>query len=195
MFSNFIGEYDWHNRAGAFDFPYPGPAEELLRFYQPVNTVPALSAAMAWARITSLDTIDRPQGIQSSMLRSLTGYPKSANDIITMKTVPTLPRSPLLILILLLNPFIAVSCVFMKALLYHSPMGDDFNLISLLATAKDSDLTVLKGASLTGTLQEKVFVNFSIVNDHTDFGDNNRVILSLNNKGANGRIESHSVYE
>jgi len=47
MFSNFLGEYDWHNRAAAFDFPYPAPSGDELRYYQPANTVPPLAAAMA----------------------------------------------------------------------------------------------------------------------------------------------------
>ncbi|KAK5047564.1 hypothetical protein LTR84_006661 [Exophiala bonariae] len=169
MFSTFLGEYDWHNRAGAFDFPYPdgslGPNGE-LRYFQPVNTVPALAATMAWARITSLDTIDRPGGVRNTEMSALTGYSKGAEAILTIRTVPTLRRDPLLVIVLLVNPVLCLFCVLVKATwLYGSPMGDDTNIISLLAAAEGSDTSALRGASLTGTLNRKVTIVFHMESD------------------------------
>jgi len=199
MFSNFLGEYDWHNRASAFDFPYPSLQNETLRFYQPVNTVPPLAAAMAWARITSLDTIDRPQGIQSTMLRSLTGYTKPVEEMVTIKTVPTLRRRPLLVLVLILNPVISIVCVLVKAsLLYHSPLGDNFSTISLLAAASGTDLRVLRGATLTGDLDRKVGAGFIIEDGSLGWGNEKFSHISMflgPSSQRGGKIKDGVCYE
>lgn len=169
MFSTFLGEYDWHNRAGAFDFPYPNGGSNTngeLKYFQPVNTVPALAATMAWARITSLDTIDRPGAVRNTEISALTGYSKEAKDIVTVRTVPTLRRVPLLVVVLLINPVLCLVCVLMKAFwLFPSPIGDDANIISLLAAVEGSDLRVLRGASSTGKLARKVRVMFHVERD------------------------------
>ncbi|OAL17736.1 hypothetical protein AYO22_11392 [Fonsecaea multimorphosa] len=163
-FSNFLGEYDWHNRAGAFDYPYPISSDSSPVFAQPVNTVPALAAAMAWARTSSLDTIVRPQGIQSAELRTLTGYDKDAADIVTVKTVPTLRRAPLLILLLAVNPLLSFICVAIKGFLLHnSPVRDGFSSISLLAASREADFISVKDADnlASGRLKRPVVVNFA----------------------------------
>lgn len=165
IFSTFLGEYDWHNRAGGFEFPYPALLENgEPQYSQNVNTVPALAAAMLWARITSLDTIDRSPGSPqpSTGLRTLTGYDKAAQDIHMIKIVPTLRRLPLLVLILVANPLLAIICVVVKALLHKSPIGDEFNTISLLAAVEGSDLSVVGGSSISGELTRRVNVAFDV---------------------------------
>ncbi|KEF62816.1 uncharacterized protein A1O9_00789 [Exophiala aquamarina CBS 119918] len=186
MFSTFLGEYDWHNRAGVFDFPYPALGENgEPRYSQNVNTVPALAAAMAWARITSLDTIDRSPGspLPSSGLRTHTGYDKVAQDIQMVKIVPTLRRLPLLVLILVANPLLAIICVVVKALfLYKSPIGDEFNIVSLFAAVEGSDLSVVRGASISGELTRRVAVAFNVKQEPQRAGDpgrTDRLIMTL----------------
>lgn len=196
MFSNFLGEYDWHNRAGEFDFPYPASTADELSYFQPVNTVPALAAAMAWARITSLDTIDRPQGIQSGEMRALTVYDKAAGDILTVKTVPTLRRQALLAVLLMVNPLISLACILVKAVFLHqSPIGDSFNTVSLFAAAEGGDLGVVRGASLTGSLTRKVGVAFNVVRSRlADTGGvTDRVIMDLDRSGS-GRVRNGTIY-
>ncbi|KIW93668.1 uncharacterized protein Z519_06273 [Cladophialophora bantiana CBS 173.52] len=163
-FSNFLGEYDWHNRAGAFDYPYPISSDSDPVFAQPVNTVPALAAAMAWARISSLNTIVRPQGIQNAEIRTLTGYDKDEADIVTIKTVPTLRRHPLLILLLAVNPLLSFICVAIKGCMLHtSPVRDGFSSISLLAASRDAGFISFKdAANLTARPKRPVAVNFAI---------------------------------
>ncbi|KAL2432492.1 hypothetical protein ABEF95_011625 [Exophiala dermatitidis] len=203
LFSTFLGEYDWHNRASAFEFPYPAPDDGQLRYFQPVNTVPALAAAMAWARITSLDTIDRPQGIQSPQLRAQTGYDKAAQAIVIFKYVPTLRRQALLIAILLLNPLISLTCLLVKGLfLYASPIGDQFNTISLLAAAAGSDLSAMKGASLSGELSREVKVAFNVEEKNTLLvgqaaaeRDIVQIVLALDKPGQrHGKIGTGVIY-
>ena len=200
MFSTFLGEYDWHNRAGAFDYPYPDSSGDQLRYFQPVNTVPALAATMAWARITSLDTQDRPAGIQSTKLRALTGYAKGGGDIITIKSVPTLRRHLLLVLVLSVNPVLSLVCILMKAWwLYESPIGDDFNTIALFAAAEKSDLSAVRGASLTGKLTRKVRVAFNVERDRPAgmYGVKgvDHVVMTLDKlEPGRGRIRKGVVY-
>ncbi|OAP55492.1 hypothetical protein AYL99_10465 [Fonsecaea erecta] len=163
-FSNFLGEYDWHNRAGAFDYPYPISSDSNPVFAQPVNTVPALAAAMAWARTSSLDTIVRPQGIQNAAIRAQTGYDKDAKDILTVKTVPTLRRDPLLILLLAVNPLLSFICLAIKGLLLHdSPVRDGFSSIALLAASREADFVSSKDADslASGRPKRPVVVNFT----------------------------------
>ena len=196
MFSTMLGEYDWHNRAGDFDYPYPAPTNGELRYFQPVNTVPALAAAMAWARITSLDTIARPQGIQSGEMRALTGYEKAAQHIVTVKTVPTLRRLPMIGVILLVNPLLAVTCIVAKALfLYKSPIGDDFNLISLFAAADGSDLSAVKGASLTGELTRRVPVRFNVERggQRNSRGGADHIVMTLDPVGQRMETIQHGI--
>ncbi len=196
MFSTFLGEYDWHNRAAGFHYPYPALDDGEPRYFQPVNTVPALAAVMAWARITSLNTIERPGG--NTEMRASTGYDKAAQHILTIKTVPTLRRMPLLAIILLVNPLLAVACVVGKALfLYSSPIGDDFNTISLFAAASDSDLSVVKGASLTGKLTRRIQVSFTIDQSaHWDSrGGFDRIVMTLEDADRmNGTIRRGIKY-
>jgi len=153
---------------------------------------------MAWARITSLDTIDRPQGIQSGELRTLTGYDKAAQDIVTIKTVPTLRRLPLLGLILLANPLLTVTCIAVKGLfLYTSPIGDDFNTISLFAAADGSDLSAVKGASLTSELTRRVTVTFNVERGGLadSYGGGRHIVMTLNPFGQrNEAIRRGIVY-
>jgi hypothetical protein len=204
MFNPFLGEYDWHNRAGAFDFPYPDSSDAAsggeLRYFQPVNTVPALAASMAWARITSLCTTDRPLGIQSAEMRALTGYEKAAAEVITVKSVPTIRKSLLLVLVVVINPVLAFGCVVWKALCYHHPIGDDVNVISILAAVADGDLSALRGASLTGKLSRKTSVTFG-VKDEGQVGiagtdcTKHHIVMALGRSGAgHGHIRQGVIY-
>ena len=200
MFSTFLGEYDWHNRASAFDFPYPDESGGQLRYFQPVNTVPALAATMAWARITSLDTDDRPSGIQSLTLRAQTGYSKEAGNIVTVKSVPTLRRHLLLVIVLLVNPLLALGCILVKALvLYGSPIGDNFNTVAMFAAVEGADLGVVKGASLTGELSREVRVVFNVESGRPAGkywrAEGGKITMALDDFGPKrGRIRTGVVY-
>ncbi|OAL39128.1 hypothetical protein AYO20_01446 [Fonsecaea nubica] len=163
-FSNFLGEYDWHNRAGDFDYPYPISTDIEPVYFQPVNTVPALAAAMAWARTSSLNTIVRPLGIQNAGIRALTGYDKDEVNIVTVKTVPTLRRHPLLILLLAVNPLLSLVCLAIKGLVLHnSPVADGFSSITLLAASREPDFISDKDVEnlASGQLRRPVVVNFA----------------------------------
>lgn len=200
MFPNFLGEYDWHNRAGFFQFPYPTLPGEPEKWTLDVNTVPALSAAMIWARITSLMGGDRPNRNPVSVAH--TEYDKSGQEISMVRFIPTLQRSPWLLLVLCVNPVLSTACLILKILMYKSPVGDNFNSIALLSAAAKSDLSVLNGAGLSGDLSRKVGVRFSVRDRNLrDCGDNGtgekRAFLRLDatEKGMNDVLERGRIYE
>lgn len=173
MFSNFLGEYDWHNRAGDFQFPYPDASSiastndattcprDVAKCKWDIgsNTVPALSAAMIWARMTSLNGGDRPIRDPDRLLHTM--YSKSADDVVTIKYIPTLRRTLPLLLVLVTNPVITVLCVVVKLLwLGSSRVGDGFNAVALLAAGMGEDWSVLAGAQRSGSLERKVGLRF-----------------------------------
>ena len=173
MFSNFLGEYDWHNRAGDFQFPYPDASSAAstndattcprdaakCKWDIGINTVPALSAAMIWARMTSLNAGDRPIRDPDRLLHTM--YTKSADSIVTIRYIPTLRRTPPLLLVLLTNPVITMLCVFVKLLwLGTSKVQDGFDAIALLAAGRGEDWGALDGAERSGHLETKVGVRF-----------------------------------
>ena len=182
MFSNFLGEYDWHNRAGEFKFPYPdaGATSDIeestscpndmtkCKRHLDVNTVPALSAAMIWARMTSLNGGDRPVRHPDRVVHTM--YSKSAEDVVTVKYIPTLRRTWGLLVVLCTNPLVSVVCAVVKGLwLRKSLVGDGLNAVALLAAAvagarredrAEEKWDMLKGAERSGRLGRRIVVRF-----------------------------------
>ena len=200
MFANFLGEYDWHNRAGWFQFPYPTALGQPEKWSLDVNTVPALSAAMIWARATSLEGGDRPNRNPDAVAHTM--YSKAERDISTIKFIPTLKRSPWLLVVLCINPALALACMVLKVLMYRSPIGDDFNSVALLSAAAKSDLSVLHGAGLSGKLKRKVGVCFSVKKRplsswEEDVSGETRAFLALDVRGkeSNDKLDPWNVYE
>ncbi|KIW04650.1 uncharacterized protein PV09_04395 [Verruconis gallopava] len=192
IFSAFLGEYDWHNRAGAFSQPYPAGTVEKPLWYQPVNTVPSLAAAMVWARISSLDEPSRPH----VSWKNITGYSKAVNDIRTVQTYPTLKRSPLLMTLLLVLPVLSIACLALKAIYSDVPVGNNFNSIAMLAAADLSTLKILRGAGLTGTLRRKIPVAFTVCKDIRDSRKKvGKVVMTLGSRSSQqDTVESDMLY-
>lgn len=67
-----------------------------------------------------------------------------------------------MIFILAIHPVLTTMAVLIKALLYTTPIGDGFGLVSLLAGIKQESLAVLRGAALSGELERPVRVRFSV---------------------------------
>ena len=88
----------------------------------------------------------------------------------------------------------------MKAFwLYDSPIGDDFNTIALFAAAEKSDLSAVRGASLTGKLTRKVSVAFNVERDRPTgmYGVKgvDHVVMTLDKlEPGRGRIHKGVVY-
>ena len=175
MFSNFLGEYDWHNRAGAFEFPYPdassvtndndatGCPSDLssCKWTLNVNTVPALSAAMIWARITSYNGGDRPVRNPERVVHTM--YTMKAEEVVTVKRIPTLRRTGLLLVVLLVNPVAGLGCLLIKAWLRGSVVGDGFDVVNLLAAGTRLSRNVFNRVAESGKLVVPVKVRFEEV--------------------------------
>ena len=159
LFLQFLGEYDWKTRE-RWDQPLPGTSDSggSPQFYPIFNTRPALVAAMLWARITSENGPERPK--VSGYELKYTSYVKDAGDIKVAKKIVTLRRSPWLILVLAIHPLLTVLAVLAKAMLYTTPIGNKFGIISLLAGITEEGHEVLRGAALSGTLSQKIRVRF-----------------------------------
>ena len=172
MFSNFLGEYDWHNRAGAFEFPYPdassttnddnatGCPSDLssCKWTLHVNTVPALSAAMIWARITSLNGGERPVRDPDRVVHTM--YTKGAGEVVTVKRIPTLRRTGLLLVVLLVNPVLGIGCLVVKGWLRGSVVEDGFDVVSLLAAGRELGRDVFSKRREGGKSEDSVRVRF-----------------------------------
>lgn len=156
MFSKFLGEYAPTIRAR---WPDPLPYSNFTnpQYIPPVNTIPPLIAAMLWARIVSAYGAER-----SVLPPSDFAYYRDLSQITTQKEVVTVRRSAWLIFILAIHPVLTTMAVLIKALLYTTPIGDGFGLVSLLAGIKQESLAVLRGAALSGELERPVRVRFSV---------------------------------
>ncbi|KAI4254555.1 MAG: hypothetical protein LQ352_003026 [Teloschistes flavicans] len=165
MFFQFMGEYDWTNRQG-WNQPLPDSSPTDPKFIPTINTRPALVAAMLWSRIVSLDGPERWTNGHSPFPEL--AYRIQSQDIRFVKSSRTLRRSSGLMVLLLINPILTVAAVLMKALLYGTPLSDDFGLISLLAAVRENVVAKLRGASLSGKLRQEMKLRFM------DRGDQDR---------------------
>jgi hypothetical protein len=88
-------------------------------------------------------------------------YAKSADDVVTIKYIPTLRRTVPLLLVLLTNPVITLLCAVAKLIwLGSSQVGDGFNTVALLAAGRGEDRSALDGAERSGSLERKIGVRF-----------------------------------
>lgn len=181
IFSQLLPEFDWRNRANWND-PYPGGDLSNPRWYQPVNTIPALSAAILWSRITSLNGAERPipgrLGVDDEG-RNPTAYIIPKELISAQKTVQTLKRSPWLVVLLAIYPLISIGCILYKCMLFQPPIGNDFNTIAMLAAVRKADLDLLDGAGLSGRLSRRVRVSFNKEQDENQELELKRVRMLL----------------
>ena len=188
MFSRFLGEYDWTTRK-TWDQPLPGTSSTDPKFSPVVNTRPALIAAMLWARIVSLDGPERP----SSAAYLGLAYEKAPDKITAVKEVVTLRRSPWLIVVLAINPVITILAVMVKALLYATPIGDGFSMISMLAGIREDGRELLRGAALSGKLTEDVRIRFTARDEGEDLGYD-RLNLGLGSQAQSDTLDLGKLY-
>ena len=152
MYLSFLGEYDSVTRGNWYQ-----PLAATGQYLPAVNTRPALLASMLWARITSAHGPERPQAALDSASYGIDG-----DSITTVKYVQTLHRSWWLIFIMGIQPVLTILAVLGKAVLYTTPISDNFGIISLLAGATGSLSKSLQGAALSGKSKGDVRIAFHI---------------------------------
>ncbi|KAL9581248.1 MAG: hypothetical protein Q9212_004010 [Teloschistes hypoglaucus] len=152
-----MGEYDWTNRQRWGQRLHASSPED-PGFIPTINTRSALVAAMLWGRLVSLHGPERWTNDQPAYPDL--AYPIRSQDIRLVKSGRTQRRSSGLMAILLIHAILTIAAVLMKALLYGTPLSDDFGLISLLAAVRESGVAKLRGAPLSGKLTQAVKVRF-----------------------------------
>lgn len=89
-------------------------------------------------------------------------YIVEEKHIKTIQMYATLKRSPWLALVLIMYPVLTALCLASQMSLYSTPVGDGFNAVTLLVAARDVDLIILDGATLTSELAKRITVAFVI---------------------------------
>lgn len=162
FFNSMIPEFDWRTRSDYMQ-PLPDSSPDDTKFSPTINTQSALVAAMVWARITSVRGWERPER-PDVVPRNQIAYPIPSSGITMIRQSTTLKRSPWLIIILVIQPLLTILATMIKALLYTTPIGDGFGLISLLAGIREEGLAQLRGAALSRKLSRDVTIRFSARN-------------------------------
>ena len=182
MFLSFMGEYDWVTRVNWYQ-PFPATGN----YFPAVNTRPSLVASMLWARITSSHGPERLHDALDS-----TSYWIDGEKIITTKSVATLRRSSWLMFIMVIQPVLTILAVLGKALLYTTPIGDNFGIISLLAGATGSMPKSLRGAALSGRLKRDMQITFTASGDSLSQYD--RLQLEIGSRERSSKLRPRRLY-
>ncbi|KAL8691977.1 MAG: hypothetical protein Q9218_002901 [Villophora microphyllina] len=114
--------------------------------------------AMLWSRLVSHDGPER--WTDDNHHYPELAYRILSRDIRFVKNGRTLRRSSWLIVILLIHPVLTIATVLAKALLFGTPVSDDFGPVSLLAGVRESEVEKLRGAALSGRLRREMRVRF-----------------------------------
>ncbi len=197
MFSPFLGEYAPTIRE-AFHDPLPFSNDTKLQYSPTVNTVTPLVAAMLWARIVSAYGMERRNSAYlsevttSDVKTSDVQYWRGPDQITTYKIVVTVERSFWLIFILAIHLVLTAIAVLIKALLYTTPIGDGFGLVSLLSGIKQESLDVLRGAALSGELREPVKVRF--LTRSVEGLEYERLEMDLDSQGRSDSLDPRNIY-
>ena len=152
--------------------------------FHPSVPVHTLTACMLWSRLVcnvenrvpGNTTVDE-QDYDSSFL-------KSAESITTIRYSLTLTRSSWLLAVLIVQPTLTLLAALGKVLLYKTPIGDGFGVVTLLAgVGGGKEENQLKGASLSGNLERDVMVQFQVTRDDAE----NFEHVSINFGGNRGK--------
>ncbi|KAL8773554.1 MAG: hypothetical protein Q9209_001659 [Squamulea sp. 1 TL-2023] len=161
------------------------------KFFPLVNTRSALVASMLWSRMVSLEGIERYD--QSSMLHRNILYGRQSEEIRMIKRNTTLKRSPWLIFILSIHPVLTILAMLAKAVLFRTPISDDFGLISLLAGIHGKGIEKLRGAALSGKVSKKMRVRFSVAGGR-DTGIYHRLELQVDSQKQSDLLDTKKFY-
>jgi hypothetical protein len=159
---------------------------DYIRYTRPtdVDTVPALTATMLWSRIVEGCGYGNPYS--PTNWRDVNNYWKAQSEIQFRLQRVTLRRDTWLLVILLINPAIAIVSIAVKMFYFSSPVDEGVGLVSLLAAVDAKTLSVLDGAGLSGKLDRRVGMRFEIVDEH--------VVVRLDDEGSTNQIKSRQLY-
>ncbi|KAH7072289.1 hypothetical protein BKA63DRAFT_555083 [Paraphoma chrysanthemicola] len=155
-----------------------------------VNTVPALvgSRIAAMNRFKYKDEYSAwdNETLGVNNYADISQYDKLGDKIHIVRQRESMRRTPVLLFILLLNPVLTLLGVAVKLGLYHSPVDENFGLVSLLAAVEPDTLKVLSGAGMSGELNRRVQTRFAV--------DKDRIAVHLDEKSGAHRLERGTMY-
>lgn len=127
-----------------------------------IDTGPIAVGAMLWARLLSLNGPENAPDANFERYASLTTYSSQPRNV--HAEVGALRRHWALYAIILVYPAMTLTAIVAKALcLWHSPIGEGFGIISLLAGIDPQTLDILTGAALSGKLSRPVSMGISVI--------------------------------
>ncbi|KAF8850440.1 hypothetical protein BDZ45DRAFT_194104 [Acephala macrosclerotiorum] len=153
-----------------------------------VKTDSSLVAAMVWSRITALG------GPETGNNDTDAAYVSWGTAQITGTT---LRKHWALVLILAVNPVLVLISLAARAfVLYNTPIGEGFGLVSVLAGADTSTLAILRGAGLSGKLAKEVKVHIEVGgDDEVDaMHDSGAIKIVFGEGGRSGRLRNGYMY-
>ena len=146
-----------------------------------IPTMATVAAAMHWSRIAAL----RINGLQIDPANT---YPLQ-DEITSFR--PTLRTSPVLYVILAIQPFLTLIFSIINAFLHSTPLDNGFGIVAILAGVDPASLPVLRGAALSGQLKRRVPLRISI-----EAGEDSKtanIVYTIDDKGKNGRLKARQV--
>lgn len=129
-----------------------------------------LRAQSAWLMPTFATTLAGVYWSRASVLDSYYAWPSRSQDINeeqkkelyylvndrVVSTRPTMNKSPLLYLVLVIQPVLVTLVFIASTLMYRTPIDEGFGLVAILAGVRRETLDLLNGASISGKLRECV---------------------------------------
>lgn len=100
-----------------------------------------------------------------------------------------------------IESFIALTAFLFGMLLYSTPIGNSFGIVSILSGVDRSSLDLLKGAGFSGELRDpvKLCISPKHVSDDSDPASAHQfkytVSRDLHTKAVTSRIKRHKKYE
>ncbi|KAL8786583.1 MAG: hypothetical protein Q9213_002720 [Squamulea squamosa] len=146
---------------------------------------------MLWSRIASLHDHERHN--TSNGRHPYLLYRRQSEEIRMIERSKTLKRSPWLIFILGIHPVLTILAVLAKAVLFLTPISDDFGLISLLAGIQGNGIEKLRGAALSGKVSKKMRIRFSVA-DGRDMGRYHRLELQVDSQKRSDLLDAGRFY-
>jgi hypothetical protein len=153
-------------------------------------------ATMIWSRIAVYNHADNQTesfAAGSVQTPNPAGLVYPVNDSV-IYTRPTLKKSGVLYIVLIIQPAILVGFLVLIAILHSTPLDKGFGLVSILSGIERDDLDIFHGASLSGELREEVKIVFSTAETNDKNGKVGYQIVPKTVPASNGKLAKNILY-
>ena len=127
----------------------------------------AVVSSLFWSRLAAYCGIDSPTNHLSPDDLAQFKYHRADQ---AWKTVVVLKRSPLLALVLLAHPIVALALLIVRISFCSAPVSGGFGLISVLAGHMSNGEDILSGAGLSGDAKDPIELSFDTLGESCDDG-------------------------